>query len=153
MPKYAKNTPKKDKKNKPRHEHSAGFILFRKTPGGPVFLLLNYGQHWDYPKGHLEKNESPWLAALRELKEETSIRQVTRIPNFQQKIHYSFISPKNGLVSKTVTYFLGKTRQENVIISDEHIGYAWLAYEDALERLTYKNAKKLLRAAHNAISL
>ncbi|MCL2647832.1 MAG: bis(5'-nucleosyl)-tetraphosphatase [Phycisphaerales bacterium] len=142
---------KNSKGRKVRHEHSAGFILFRMTAGGPVFLLLDYGRHWDYPKGHLEKGETAWLAAVRELQEETGIRQVDRVGKFQQQMHYSFYSPKKGRISKTVTYFLGKTRQETVVISDEHFGHAWLGYEDAMERLTYDNAREILRAAHDAM--
>jgi hypothetical protein len=38
-----------------------------------------------------------------------------------------------------------------VALSDEHTGYAWLAYEDAMERVTYGNARNLLAAAHHAL--
>lgn len=132
-------------------EFSAGFILFRETPGGPLFLLLDYGKHWDYPKGHLEEGESAWQAAVRELREETGIRQVDRVTRFEENMHYVFHSPRKGRVHKTVTYFLGRTRNEDVKISDEHLGHAWLPYEDAMERLTYDNAREMLRAAHDAL--
>jgi 8-oxo-dGTP pyrophosphatase MutT (NUDIX family) len=148
----AQSAPRKQQKNrKSIHEHSAGFIIFRQTPAGPVFLLLDYGKHWDYAKGHLEEGESPWQAAVRELREETGIRQVDRVTKFQQDMHYNFFSPKKGRISKTVTYFLGRTRTEAVTISHEHKSHAWLAFEDAMERLTYKNARDLLAAAHQAL--
>ncbi|HUB27232.1 MAG TPA: hypothetical protein VL992_17540 [Tepidisphaeraceae bacterium] len=37
-------------------ERSAGFIIFRRegNAGPRLFLLLDYGKHWDYPKGHLD---------------------------------------------------------------------------------------------------
>ena len=147
-----KQAVKSGKCGKVRREHSAGFVLFRMTAGGAVFLLLDYGRHWDYPKGHLEKGETAWRAAVRELKEETGIRQVDRVGKFQRQMHYTFFSPKKGHISKTVTYFLGKTRQEDVVISNEHFGYAWLGYEDAMERLTYDNAREVLQAAHELVS-
>ena len=71
MPQRKTNSQGKSKKSPLRREFSAGFILFRRTSAGPVYLLLDYGRHWDYPKGHLEKNESTWQAAVRELREET----------------------------------------------------------------------------------
>jgi 8-oxo-dGTP pyrophosphatase MutT (NUDIX family) len=124
----------------------------RKTPAGPVYLLLDYGKHWDYPKGHLEEGETAWQAAVRELREETGIRQVDRVTRFQRDMHYFFVSSKKGPITKTVTYFLGETRTLEVVVSDEHSGYAWLAYEDAMQRLTYENAREMLRAAHEALT-
>ena len=147
----AKRTITKTKSRKERREFSAGFILFRKTPHGPRFLLLDYGHHWDYPKGHLEAGESAWQAAVRELREETAIRQVDRVGRFQRAMHYAFHSPKKGRVAKTVTYFLGRTRASAVTLSDEHAGFAWLPYADALRRLTYDNARDILTAAWEAL--
>jgi bis(5'-nucleosidyl)-tetraphosphatase len=140
-------------KLKIRREFSAGFVLFRATPHGPRFLLLDYGKHWDYPKGHLEEGESAWQAAVRELREETGIRQVDRVGRFQRNMHYAFRSPKKGQVSKTVTYFLGRTREDAIRISDEHEGYAWLGYEEAVERLTYQNARDMLIAAWKSLEV
>ena len=136
---------------KVRHEFSAGFVLFRNTAEGPRFLLLDYGKHWDYAKGHLEHGESAWQAAVRELREETGIRHVDRIGRFQRDMHYAFRSASKGPITKTVTYFLGRTRAEAVKVSDEHEGYAWLPYEQALARLTYDNAREMLRAAWEAM--
>jgi bis(5'-nucleosidyl)-tetraphosphatase len=153
MPKLARIQKRKtpDRKTKVRREFSAGFVLFRATPRGLRFLLLDYGQHWDYPKGHLEEGESAWRAAVRELREETGIRQVDRVGGFQRAMHYAFDSPRKGHVRKTVTYFLGRTRAETVRLSDEHEGFAWLPYEQALERLTYQNARDMLAAAWKAL--
>jgi len=151
----SKRAAKSNAGQKVRRERSAGFVLFRTTADGPVFLLLDYGQHWDYPKGHLEKGETAWQAAVRELKEETGIRQVDRVGKFQQQMHYTFYSTKKKRgerIAKTVTYFLGKTREKNVTLSDEHVGHAWLSYQEAMERLTYDNARDILRAAYEIMN-
>jgi 8-oxo-dGTP pyrophosphatase MutT (NUDIX family) len=122
--------------------------LFKELPeGGRQFLLLDYGRHWDYAKGHLEEGETAWRAAVRELREETGIKQVDRVGKFQRDMSYSFFSPKKGHIVKVVTYFLGKTRQTDVKVSEEHEGFAWLSYEEAMERLTFDNAREMLRAA------
>jgi bis(5'-nucleosidyl)-tetraphosphatase len=153
MAKHTVSQPKKPpgRKSKVRREFSAGFVLFRRTPHGPRFLLLDYGKHWDYPKGHLEEGESAWQAAVRELREETGIRQVDRVGRFQRDMHYAFYSPKKGHVVKTVTYFLGRTRGETVTLSDEHEDFAWLPYEEARARLTYQNARDMLTAAWESL--
>jgi bis(5'-nucleosidyl)-tetraphosphatase len=46
-----------------------------------------------------------------------------------------------------IFYLVKNTGEEQVKISGEHIGYDWLPYRDALDRLTYKNAKETLRKA------
>jgi len=138
-------------KTKWLREFSAGFILFRPSPAGPLFLLLDYGKHWDYPKGHLEAGETPWDAALRELEEETGISRVTRVPGFEEKLAYFFYAPRKGRIYKTVTFFLARTKDEKVRLSHEHTGHAWLGYEEALSRLTYENAREMLRKAHRAL--
>jgi 8-oxo-dGTP pyrophosphatase MutT (NUDIX family) len=133
-----------------RHEQSAGVVLFREdrhAPGGRLFLLLDYGRHWDYPKGHLENGESPQQAALRELREETGIDRVELDPSFSRQVTYYFRHPKRGLVRKTVTFFLGRTDQDKVTLSDEHVAYAFLPFDEALGRLTYASARRVLRSA------
>ena len=134
-----------------RREFSAGFIVFRETHEGRLYLLLDYGKHWDYPKGHLEKGETAWKAAVRELREETGIRQVDRVTRLQRNMHYRFYSSKNGNIEKTVTYFIGRTRAEKVAVSDEHSGHAWLPYERAMVRLTFQNAQDMLAWADKAL--
>ena len=134
-----------------RIEASAGFILFRLVDGRRLYLLLDYGKHWDYPKGHVEKDETPWQAAVRELFEETGISQVQRIGDFEHKIQYEFFSSRKGRVRKTVTYFAGLTEQEKVRISDEHVGYAWLDYQDAIKQLTFDSAKDVLQRCEDAV--
>jgi 8-oxo-dGTP pyrophosphatase MutT (NUDIX family) len=135
-----------------REERSAGFLIFHRRPAGEAaevrFLLLNYGRHWDFAKGHVEAAESDLDAALRELREETSIRDVTHVPEFQQEIVYFFRSARHGLIRKTVVFFLAEVARPDVILSEEHVGYEFLPYELAVKRATFAAAKELLRAAH-----
>jgi 8-oxo-dGTP pyrophosphatase MutT (NUDIX family) len=128
-----------------RRERSAGFVLFQSTRPRR-YLLLDYGRHWDYPKGHLKKDETNLEAATRELREETGLEAARVIPHFAHKIRYFFRSGKK-LVDKSVVFFLAESEGEEVQLSDEHVGYAWLVYESALDRLTYPNAREILRLA------
>ena len=131
-------------------ERSAGVILHRAdaaAPLGRVFLLLDYGRYWDYPKGHVEHGEDDVAAALRELKEETGVTGATVSPDFRHALQYFFRDRHKGLIRKTVVFFLAETGQAEVTISHEHESYDWLAYAAARGRLTYPNARAALDAA------
>jgi 8-oxo-dGTP pyrophosphatase MutT (NUDIX family) len=140
-----------------REERSAGVVLFRANPGaapagGRVFLLLDYGRYWDYPKGHVEKGEDDLTAALRELQEETGIADARVLPDFRHEITYFFRDRKKGLIRKTVVFFLAQTDSTDVTLSHEHVGSAFLAFDEALARLSYPNAKGILQAAQDHLT-
>jgi len=133
-----------------RTQRSAGFVIFRRTATTePEFLLLDYGRHWDFTKGHVEKGEDDLAAAIRELKEETFLDQAIPISGFHHEINYYFRDRKSQLVHKTVIYFLAEVGQGEIRLSDEHVGYAYLPLEEAARRLTYATSREILRLAHS----
>ena len=67
-------------------------------------------------------------------------------------ITYFFRDRKKGLIRKTVAFFLAETGSSEVALSEEHVGYAFLPYDEALERLNYANAKGILKAAHEHLA-
>ena len=131
-------------------EISAGVILLRRTPE-PHYLLLHYGTgHWDFPKGHIEPGEEAQETARRELQEETGISQFRFLDGYKQTLRYFFRQQGIGIF-KLVIYFLAETIQSDVSLSFEHTGFAWLPYDAALVRLTFKNSKELLTKAHDHV--
>lgn len=128
-------------------ERSAGAVLFNATGPEPEYLLLHYtAGHWDFPKGNIELGETERQTAVREIREETSISDVTFIEGFRHLVSYRYRKGRR-VVSKEVVFFLAKTRTKDVVISHEHIGYAWRKYDDAVKQLTFTNARNLLAAS------
>src|SRR5882757_4202225 len=110
----------------PKRERSAGVIVFKSAPAPDErhYLLLDYGKHWDFPKGHVEKGEELTQTALRELEEETGIKDVQLVPGFSHEIEYFFRNRRKELIQKSVWFCLARTDTANVRLSDEHVGYA-----------------------------
>lgn len=150
-------------------EKSAGAIIFYKNKE-IKYLLLHYPSsakaakprsrvtslrgrdYWDLPKGHIEKGEKEIETVKREVKEETGLEDIKIIEGFKEWIKY-FFRFKSKTIFKIVTFYLAETKEKEIKISGEHIGYAWLAYKQALEQLTFKNAKDILRKAHQFLEI
>jgi 8-oxo-dGTP pyrophosphatase MutT (NUDIX family) len=128
-------------------EKSCGAVIF-KSGGIRKYLLLHYeGGHWDFVKGHVEKGESETQTVTRETEEEVGITDLKYIQGYREPISY-YYKRAGRTVYKEVIFYLVETNTETVRLSREHVGYDWLAYNDAHQRLTYKNAKETLRKAH-----
>jgi bis(5'-nucleosidyl)-tetraphosphatase len=100
---------------------------------------------WIFPKGHAEEGESAPEAALRELEEETGIKNVTLEPSAVFSITYSFVHA--GVeVHKTVEYFLGYCSDTTTHITQprEIKELRWCDFDTALNLLTHQNSKDVL---------
>ena len=130
-------------------ERSVGTVVFLINAVTNVreYLLLQYtARHWDFPKGNIEAGEKELDTAIRELHEETGIRDIVFLEGFRKTIDYHYRRAYKS-VQKEVIYYIGKTSTHEVILSNEHIEYTWETYHGALYQLTYDNAKNLLKDA------
>jgi len=133
-----------------KNERSAGAILFRKNKEIKYLLLQYEAKHWDFPKGNIEAGESDEDTVKREIEEETGIKDINIIKDFKEKIKY-FFKFEGEVINKEVVFYLARTETEHIKLSFEHIGFEWLAYNDAMDKLTFKNAKEILLKANKFI--
>ncbi|MEK6868936.1 MAG: NUDIX domain-containing protein [Nanoarchaeota archaeon] len=134
-----------------KQEKSAGAIVFRKEEE-PKYLLLHYeAGHWDFPKGNIEEGETDIETVKREIEEETGIKDIEIVKGFKEKIQYYF-KFEGELINKSVVFYLAKTDADNIKLSFEHIGFAWLSYDKAMDKLTFKNAKEILKKANDFLA-
>ncbi len=147
---------------------SAGVVIFRRENGRIKYLLLHYiyeerPRHWDFPRGGIEKNEKSIETAKREIWEESGIKYLKFISGFKESIRWfykrkiNFRVKSNGIlknkaktitVFKTAIFYLAELKKGKVKISFEHVDYKWLPRDEALECLTFKNAKNVLKKAN-----
>jgi len=136
-------------------ERSAGAVIFKRKNEKIFYLLLHYPgashrskkDYWDFPKGHIEKGEKEIETVKREVFEETGLKNIKILDGFKETIKY-FFKWEGKTILKFVTFYLAETKEKEVKISFEHTGYEWLPFEKAVERLSFKNAKEILKKAH-----
>jgi 8-oxo-dGTP pyrophosphatase MutT (NUDIX family) len=134
-----------------RRDKSAGAVIFKRN-SRVEYLLLKYGAgHWDFVKGHIEEGESEIETILREAEEETGINELEIIPGFKEKIEYFYRSGRE-LVYKEVVFYMAEAKTSQVTLSYEHVDYAWLPFQEAYARVTYANAKRVLKAARDFLA-
>ena len=136
-------------KKKAEREVSAGGIVFRRDPDGtPRFLLIRDPyRHWRFPKGHLEEGETPAEAAFRETAEETGLGDL-RLQGPIRIIDWHFRF-RGRFIHKFCHFFLFESPEdEPVPQEDEGItACRWCTLEEALEAISYDNARGVLRRA------
>jgi 8-oxo-dGTP pyrophosphatase MutT (NUDIX family) len=128
-------------------EKSCGAVIFKENEN--KYLLLHYeGGHWDFVKGHVERGETEKETVLRETQEEVGITEVSFIEGFRHRIGYYYRRAGNT-VFKEVIFYLLESKTDAVRLSREHVGFEWMSFDRAYERLTYKNAKDTIRKARD----
>ena len=130
---------------------SYGIVPVFQTPAGTWQVLVIHqisyrgDNFWIFPKGHAEENETAPETALRELQEETGIKNVTLEPAAAFSIAYSFIH-EAVQINKTVEYFLGYCPDTTTLITQpqEVKELRWCDFDTARELLTHQNSKDVL---------
>jgi 8-oxo-dGTP pyrophosphatase MutT (NUDIX family) len=118
----------------------AGAIVFGMRDGAPAVLLVTAKRNpdqWVFPKGHVERGETLEGAALREAEEEAGVTGEI----LQSAGTLEFILGKDTI---RVHYFVMFTGDQGEAESGRRA--KWLSPEDALDRLSFENSRKLLRS-------
>ncbi|HKU62789.1 MAG TPA: NUDIX hydrolase [Gemmatimonadales bacterium] len=130
-------------------EVSAGGIVYRRTGVEPARYLLirDSYDNWGFPKGHLEEGESPADAARRETGEETGLdRLLLQGPIRVIDWHFRF---RGRHIHKYCHFFLFESPNgEPCPQIDEGItDCQWRSLDEALDLLSYDNARGVLKRA------
>lgn len=104
----------------------------RDTRDGERVLLLRAFANWDFPKGIRERGESPLQAALREVREETTLDDLC----FDWGNDYIETGPYSR--GKVARYYIARTRRDDIRLPvnpelgrAEHAEYRWVGLDEA----------------------
>lgn len=116
---------------------SAGAVIVSLVERKLRFLLLRAYRNWDFPKGIVENGEAAIDAALREVREETTLDDIS----FDWGLVFMETGPYNR--GKIARYYIARSKERLVrlpinpqIGRPEHQEAAWVAYEQALEMVS-----------------
>ena len=128
--------------------------IFRQAPaaGGVViidnkFVAIERNGIPDLPKGHIEKGESPEVAALREVEEETGITDLEIIKELPATWHCYLLN--NQWTIKKTSWYLMKTASgmKNIPQTEEGISKVYLVDKKGVnefEKNTFESLKTLV---------
>jgi 8-oxo-dGTP pyrophosphatase MutT (NUDIX family) len=136
------------KRTRAKRERSAGGVVVRTIDGVPhVLLIRDPYRNWGLPKGHIERDEDPGVAALREISEETGLDDLTLGPALGT-VDWHF---RQGgvLIHKFCDFFLVASRDGEAIPEREEgiTECRWHPVADAIATITYDNAREIVRIA------
>ena len=127
-----------------KKERSYGAVLYRLNNGELEYLIEYMGLgHKSLPKGHIEKNETIKECVKREIKEELGLDSDIDF-SFKKTITFS---PEEGVI-KDVTFFIGTTSGDLKVDGAEVKEARWMKYSKAINTITYKSDKDVLKAAN-----
>jgi len=116
------------------------------------FLLLRAYRNWDFPKGMVESGEEPIDTALREVREETALDDLS----FDWGLSFMDTGPYNkGKISR---YYIARSKQTHVLLQinpdlgmPEHHEARWVDFDKALTMVSPR-LQPVVRWAHAVIN-
>jgi dATP pyrophosphohydrolase len=121
--------------------------IFREKGGSLEFLLLKrskaeiYPGLWQMVTGSVEAGEKAPEAAIREIKEETGLspRRLWTVPHIN-----SFYSVRKDKII-FIPVFAALTNAEEILLSEEHVEFAWFPPDKAIELLAWEGQRKSVK--------
>jgi 8-oxo-dGTP pyrophosphatase MutT (NUDIX family) len=121
----------------PTNRLSSGVVVVSLAQRELKFLLLRAYRNWDFPKGLVEEGEEPIDAALREVREETTLDDLS----FDWGLAFMDTGPYNkGKISR---YYIARSKQTQVRLPinpdlgrPEHHEACWVDFSKAVSMVS-----------------
>ena len=131
-----------------KKEYCAGIIPLKYSNeiGWSILLVQHVkGMYWAFPKGHIDQQEEPLVAAQRELFEETNLNISSLIGDLVLEENYQFL--RNEIpIHKFITYYPAFV-EGNLMIKEPHevLKVGWFSLEKAMSQITFKLTQSMIQ--------
>lgn len=135
-------------------EPTSGGIVFRPTADGKdieILLIEDTKGRWTIPKGHIEPGESAKQTTIREIGEETGLKQI-KVLGWLGKVNFKY-RRQERLVLMTMQVYLVRSLNPSETLTKEKWMSAikWFSFTDAIEAVEYPDIAKLILLAKKKI--
>jgi bis(5'-nucleosidyl)-tetraphosphatase len=131
---------------------SAGVVVVSLVDRRPRFLLLRAYRNWDFPKGIVEPGEEAIDAAVREVREETALDDLS----FDWGLVYRETGPYHK--GKIARYYIARSKERSIRLPvnpdlgrPEHQEATWVDYDRALTMVSSR-LQPVVRWAYSVIN-
>ena len=128
-------------------EKSFGVIMFHQDQGVIKCLLVHHrsGNHWSFPKGRPESDETPVQTAKRELEEETGIVPDRFDGNVFFEESYQFVRDGKN-INKTVRYYMAHVDKPEVKVQKGELhDCCWVPLDRVEKKITFDDVRELFQ--------
>ncbi len=130
---------------------SAGAIILREIDGQLKIAMarhLRTEKGWILPKGHVEQGETLEQTALREIYEETGLRDVTLI-KYLGNIPRESVKENGDIIQKTIHFYLAYAsddhHQPTSPTDAKFTAVGWFSAHEAMQQFPYESERTFLR--------
>ncbi len=116
-----------------------------------MLLIRDPYGNWGLPKGHLEEEEGPPEAGMREVGEETGLEDLALGPELRTIDWYFRL--KGRLIHKHCTFFLMASEVGDPVPEEEEgiTACRWVPLLEAVDAVAYENAREVLEDAARVV--
>lgn len=126
-------------------------VLRKSVSGGNRYGVLKRTKNWEgweLVKGHIDDDESPEDAAVREVREETGIDEIDEVASLDYELTWTYERDGEQRRSVCRCFLIDVPADAYIDVDtnphDEHATGHFLNFRDARDILTYDNQRELL---------
>lgn len=138
-----------------RDQVSAGGVVYRGEPGRVEVVIVAVGadNRWQLPKGLVDANEKPEVAAVREAREEGGV--TSEVVQHIETVEYWYVGLDKGervRFHKRVHFYLMRYISGDTGDHDWEVNEArWVPIDDATSQLAFDNERRVMERARELI--